>query len=87
MKAQIKRGQLINAGNFLVSIGSFSTSDVAIISKHNGRFVKLSQTKRSKKLRTIKRLFNTWINNNTTFNFQFVTDDITSQIIAILRTR
>ena len=69
-----QKGQQINAGNFIVSIGTFDTQDVAIISKKSGDFVKLKQAKVSKKLRKIKRLHKLWLNNHDTFNFQFMPD-------------
>ena len=43
--------------NFTLSVSIFNTNEVAIISNNSGNFVKLSQTKVSKKLRKIKRIF------------------------------
>jgi len=79
------KGQQINAGNFIVSIGTFNTSDVAIISKHSGDFVLIKQTKISPKLKRVKRLLKSWLNSNNTFTFQFMNDDLTTQLLNILK--
>ena len=81
----ITKGAQINAGNFIVSIGSFNTAHVAIISKSSGNFVKLQQAKKSKKLRQVKRKFKSWINNDDTFNFDHMGDDMATQLIMMLR--
>ena len=81
----IVKGNLINAGNFQVSIGSFRRSDIAIISKSSGDFVKLSQVKNSKILKSVKRKFKSWINNDETFNFEHMTDDMTVDLIWMLK--
>jgi hypothetical protein len=86
MKNQIfTKGQQINAGNFWVSIGTFDTSDVALFSKSSGKFVQLKQTKVSKKLRKVKRVFKIWLSCTETFNFRFMTQDKTIELINILR--
>jgi len=83
----IKKGNQINAGNFIISIGTFNAGHVAIISKSSGEFVLLKQAKISKKLRKIKRNFKSYINNDTTFNFEFMTEDLTIQLITILKSK
>ena len=83
----ITKGNQISAGNFIISIGAFNTGDIAIISKSTGDFTRLTQAKRSKKLRKIKRTFKSFINNDTTFNFQFMTDDLTTQLIMMLKSK
>ena len=85
MKQIFTKGQQINAGNFIVSIGTFDTGDVAIFSKSSGNFVNQKQTKVSKKLKRVKRVLKTWLSCDQTFNFRFMTDDTTIQLINILR--
>lgn len=85
MKTIFTKGQDIDAGKFIVNIGVFDTSDVAIISKSTGKFTTIKQTKVSKKLRKVKRDFKSNINNKANFVFQFMTDDQISQLIKILR--
>jgi len=80
----LKLGQQINAGNFIVSVGAFKIEEVAICSKSSGKFVKLKQVNRSKKLRTIKRKFKTWINNDESFCFSNIQKDNVKDIINIL---
>ena len=82
---QIKKGNLINCGNFLLSIGTFNTSDVAIISKSSGDFVKMKSLKKSKKLKSVKRKFKSWLNSDNTFTFQFMTPDLTVDLIHLLK--
>jgi hypothetical protein len=82
-----KKGTSISAGNFLVSIGTFNLSDVAIISKSSGEFVTLSMTKRSKKLRLIKRRLKCFLSCDQTFNFQHMTEDKTQELIDILKSK
>jgi hypothetical protein len=82
---EIKKGTLISAGNHLVSIGKYDKSDVAILSKHTGKFVKLERTKTNNKLKKVKRLFFYALNNDTDFVFEFLTDDKTRELISILK--
>jgi len=82
---EIKKGTLISAGNHLVSIGAFNRSDIAILSKHTHKFVKLERAKTNKKLKKVKRLFFYHLNNDTDFVFEFFTDDKTRQLISILK--
>jgi len=76
---------LINAGNFQVSIGTFSSSEIAIISKSSGNFVNLEQIKTSKRLRKVKRLLKSNINSDSTFTFSFMQDDQIDKLIQILK--
>ena len=47
-----KKGTLISAGNHLVSIGTFDTSDMkAILSPFTMEFTKLERTKTNKRLK------------------------------------
>lgn len=83
---QIIKGNQISAGNFIVSIGTFNSTDVAIYNKKQTRgFSKIASCKRSKKLTSIKKQFKVFLNNDTTFNFQFMQPDDARKIIAILR--
>ncbi len=81
----IKKGQRISAGSFMISIGKFSTADVAIFSKHSGDFVSQRMTKRSKKLRKIKRLFKHHLCCDKTFCFGHMTEAQAVEMIAILK--
>jgi hypothetical protein len=85
MKTIFTKGQDINAGNFIVNIGTFDTTDIAIISKSNGRFTKLKQAKVSKRLRKVKKHFKSNINNDFDFVFQFMVPSQVIQLIKILR--
>lgn len=82
---EFKKGTLISAGNHLVSIGTFKTSDIAILSKYTHRFVKLERAKTNNKLKKVKRLFKSNLNNDTDFVFEFFTDDKTRELISILK--
>lgn len=82
---EIKKNQQINAGNFLVSIGTYNETDVAIYSKSSGEFVKFKSINKSKKLKKIKRVFKAWLNSDETFTFQFMPENITIDLIKILR--
>jgi hypothetical protein len=82
---EIKKGTLISAGNHLVSIGTFNTSDVAILSKHTNEFVKLERAKTNKKLKKVKRVFKSKLNNDTEFVFEFFSDDDIVKLISILK--
>lgn len=81
----LKSNTLINCtNNFQLSIGNPET-EVAIISKNTGTFVKLSQVKKSKKLKKIKRKFKWQLNNQNTFCFSWMFEDQTLEIIQILK--
>ena len=84
---QIIKGQQISAGNFIVSIGSFTTTEVAIFSKSSGKFVELKMTKRSKKLKKIKRKFKTWLNSESTFTFSHFTPEKVGELVTELKSK
>tara|TARA_B110000285_G_scaffold203670_1_gene239983 strand:+ start:16440 stop:16712 length:273 start_codon:yes stop_codon:yes gene_type:complete len=77
--------QDINAGNFVVNIGILDTTDVCIFSKSSGDFVKLKQTKVSKKLKRVKRNFKAFLCSDQDFVFRFMQDDDTINLIKILK--
>lgn len=86
MQNTFTKGQQINAGSFQISIGSFDTGDVAIISKSSGSFVKLSDVKKNSiRLKRVKRELKSWISSDSTFNFQHMTPDLTQDLIDILK--
>ena len=80
-----KGQQIFLDKSFTISIGSFDTSDVAIISNFTGQFVTLSTAKKSKRLRKVKRKFKTFINNDQDFCFQHMPDHITADLIDTLK--
>jgi hypothetical protein len=84
-KLEIKKSSLIKCKNFLVSIGTHSTSEVAIIGGSSGEFVKLKQTKVSKKLKSIKRKFGSHICDHEQFFFCHMSEQDTLDLIAILK--
>jgi len=80
-----EKGQQIKIKNFTISIGAFNTSEVSIISNTSGDFVKLKQTKVSKKLRKVKRQFKVWLNNDIDFCFSHMNDNLTNELISVLK--
>jgi hypothetical protein len=81
----IQKKALINAGNFKVSIGTHEITDVAIISKHTGKFVEIKNIRRGGKLSKVKRKFKHWLNSNEHFTFQFMQPETTLELIAFLK--
>lgn len=75
------------AGNFMVSIGHYSTTEVALFSKTSGNFVKLNKAnlKRSKTLRKIKRKFRSYLNSKETFTFSHMIPEVTNDLIQTLK--
>ena len=84
-KRKIKKGTTIKTGNHLISIGTFSTSEIAIISPFTHDFIKLEKTKTNKKLKKAKRLFKSHLCSETDFCFRHFTDDMTRKLIDILK--
>ena len=84
-KSDLKKGMLINAGNFQVSIGTFQITDVAIISKSNGKFVEFKNILKGGKLSKVKRKFKRWLNSNETFTFEFMQPETTIELINFLK--
>ncbi len=81
----IKSNTILNCtNNFEVSIGTPET-EIAIISKNTGTFVKLSQVKKSKKLRQIKRKFKWQLNNGQDFCFSWMFEEQALELIKILK--
>lgn len=85
MKNLIVNDAQISAGNFQVSVGTFDVREIAIISKSTGNFVELKQSKVSKKLRKVKRVFKNNINSDNTFTFSFMTENQVVELIKLLR--
>ena len=77
--------QKIVAGNYIVSIGTYSTTDVAIISKNTGEFVKISNIRKGGKLEKVKRKFGKGLNSKDTFTFQFMQPDKVSDLVDFLK--
>lgn len=86
MSTTHKPNTVIKAGNHLVSIGR-ETSLVAILSPNTHEFTKLSRAKTNKQLRKVKRNFKTWLNCDNSFSFEFMTNELTNELITILKTK
>ena len=84
-KSDLKKGMLINAGNFQVSIGTYDITDVAIISKNNGKFVEFKNIRKGGKLSKVKRKFKSNLNSNDAFTFQFMQPTTTIELINFLK--
>ena len=82
---EFKRGTIIKAGNFLISIGTFRTSEIAILSAYSHEFIKQERAKTNKKLSKAKRIFKNNLNCYTNFCFRSFTDDMTNELILILK--
>jgi hypothetical protein len=83
--SDLKKGMLINAGNFQVSIGTNDITDVAIISKHSGKFVEMKNIRKGGKLAKVKSKFKTNLNSKETFTFQFMQPTRTIELINFLK--
>ena len=81
----IQKEALINAGNFQVSIGCHKITDVAIISKHTGRFVQIKDIRKGGKLAKVKRKFRRWFNSHDTFTFEWMQPETTLELINFLK--
>ena len=84
MEILIQKNQIIKAGNFLVSIGTYNTTDIAIISKFTGEFVKFKDIRKGGKLEKLKRKFKQNLCSTETFNFSFVQPDALKEIVTFL---
>ena len=84
-KSDLKKGMLINAGNFQVSIGTNDITDVAIISKHSGKFVEMKNIRKGGKLAKLKSKFKNNLNSKETFTFQFMQPTTTIELINFLK--
>tara|TARA_R100000951_G_scaffold96368_1_gene85632 strand:- start:234 stop:512 length:279 start_codon:yes stop_codon:yes gene_type:complete len=85
-----KGQQIVIDRSFTISIGSFNTGDVAIISNFTGQFVMLTSIKKSKRLRKVKNKFKSSLSITgdkefDTFNFNFMTDTRTQELIDMLK--
>jgi len=82
---EIKPKTLIRCKGFDVSIGTYSTSDVAIISHSSGEFAKFKDIRKGGRLAKIKRKFKLWINSGDSFCFQFMPTTTTLELIQMLK--
>jgi hypothetical protein len=80
-----KKGTIINAGNFQVSIGTYNITDVAIFSKHTGKFVQFKNIKKGSKLSKLKRKFKLWLDSDNEFTFRFMQPETTIELIKFLK--
>lgn len=81
----VQNNQIIRAGNYLIHIGTYKTTDVAIISKFTGEFVKFKDIRKGGKLAKLKRKFKNSLCSSETFNFSFVQPEKVQEIINILK--
>lgn len=83
---EIKKATLINAGNYQVSVGTYSTGEIAIISKSSGEFVRLEHLpKKGGVLRKIKRKFKIYLNSEETLTFSHLPESMTLEMIKMLK--
>lgn len=81
----LQKGKQITAGNYIVSIGSRDTTDIAIVSKKTGEFVEIKNIVKGGKLEKVKRKFRKWLNSKETFTFQFMQPDTVKELIEFLK--
>ena len=82
---EFKKGTLISAGNHLVSIGTFDTSEIAILSPFTMKFTKQERTKTNKRLKKAKRRFKSFLLCDKDFCFGHFDNDMTKELISILK--
>lgn len=82
---EIKKATMIPAGNYRVSIGTYSTGDVAIFSNHTGEVCKFKDIRKGGKLAKIKRMFKGSICSTDSFFFSFMTEERTHKLIQLLK--
>lgn len=87
MKPQIKieKNTLINVGNYQISVGHSSTSEIAIISKSTDYFTQFKNIKKGGKLAKIKRKFNKRLCSGEAFFFSYMSEDETLELINMLK--
>lgn len=82
----LTKGQQIKAGNHIISVGSFDTHDIAIISKSTGSFVKFKDIpKKGSPLNKIKLRFKNFLCSDNDLVFQRLWSSDVQQIINILK--
>lgn len=84
----IVKGNQISAGNYIVSIGLFNVTDVAIYSKSSGKCVPIKRgNKQTKKFKSIKRKFKHYLCSSRSFYFCHMRPDMTVDLINILKNK
>ena len=87
LEIKIEKATLINCGSFQLSIGTHSTSEIAIISKSSGEFCRFKDIKKGGKLSKIKRKFSGRLCSTTDFCFSFMREQDTLDLIAMLKSK
>lgn len=83
----LQKGTTINAGNHLISVGTFNTSDIAILSKRTGDFVQFKDIpKKNSPLNKIKLRFKHHLCCDHSLVFSWMSKDNVLDIIKILKT-
>jgi len=82
---EIKKGILINTGNFQVSIGTYNTGEVVIFSKSSGNACKFTNIRKGVKLAKVKRKFKLYLCSSDAFYFSGMPEKTTIELIDFLK--
>lgn len=85
MKSTLEKSTLIPCGHVSISIGTYSTSNVAIVSKHSGEFCQFKHIVKGGKLVKIKRKFKGHLTSTTEFCFGHMSDADILELIKMLK--
>jgi hypothetical protein len=82
---KIEKATLIPCKGFMISIGTHSTSEIAIISKTTGEFAHFKDIRKGGRLAKIKRKFKAHLCSTIDLCFSGMSDSDTFDLITMLK--
>jgi hypothetical protein len=79
-----QENKILNCGNYLVSISTYKSTDVAIVSKFTREFVQFKNIRKKSKLEKIKNKFKKYLCSDTELYFSFKQEDKVEELIKLL---
>ena len=82
---QIKKGNIFPCGNYLISIGISTETDIAIFSKSTGEVCKFKNIRKGGKLHKIKRKFSKYLVSGEAFYFAYMYENTVKELVSELK--
>ena len=81
----IQKNKIIRVGNYLIHVGTYKTTDIAIFSKNTHEVIKFRNIRKGSKLAKIKRDYKIYLSSTDSFYFSFMQEDTLEALIKDLK--
>ena len=82
---KIEKNSIINCGNYIIHIGTYKETDIAIESRATGEICLFKNIRKGGKLAKIKRKFKRFLCSNEAFYFSFMQPADVTNLIQTLK--